>query len=272
MLKILSVVSGDAAATAEPLPQWPRWRPLGWLRIVRAALVTLIALLLLIIPHLAWLALRGRAPSPIASAFLRLVCWGIGLVPRSGGERFAAQALVVANHISWSDILVLGAVNRTVFVARADVRGWPGMGLLARLGGTIFVDRASRRSTPAQARAIAEALRRGRVVLFPEGTTGEGSALLPFRPALLEGAGSAPVQPVAIGYRPRRGAAWGPGEREAFAWDGDKPFLAHFLAVIAAGGAKADIAVLPPLTAPADRKQRAGEARALIEAALAAVA
>lgn len=236
---------------------------LGVARLVRFVSLFAAVFLLLILPHLMWMAARPRVPSPFARTFLKIVAVGVGLRVECGGGRPERFALLVSNHISWTDILVLGGATCTAFVARADVRGWPLLGLLALLNGTIFIDRSARLNVRTQGAALAAALRRGRVALFPEGTTGDGRDVLPFRPALFAAAAERPIQPVAISYAPQN------GDLAAFAWDGDKTFLAHLLHVIASGGARCRVVMLPPIPPGyGDRKARAGEARAMIRAAL----
>jgi 1-acyl-sn-glycerol-3-phosphate acyltransferase len=117
--------------------------------------------------------------------------------PESGGG-----TLFVANHISFTDVLALAALLDAHFVAKADVADWPLIGTWARRLGTLFVDRADRRSAAAQAESLAKALAsRADLVLFPEGTTSDGSSLLPFRSSLLEAARFArQVQPIALTY------------------------------------------------------------------------
>jgi lyso-ornithine lipid O-acyltransferase len=238
-------------------------------RLARFTSLCVASFLLLILPQLIWIAIRPRTPSPFARLFLRSLAVAAGLRVDMAGEAPARSALLLANHISWTDILVLGGVTRTAFVARADVHDWPVLGLLARLHATIFIDRSARLGVRDQNAAVAEGLERGRVLLFPEGTTGDGSDLLPFRPALLAAAGDRPIQPVAIAYAPRQARRWRPGELADFAWDGDKRFLPHILHVIASGGARCLVTALPPLPAPCrDRKAGAAQARAMIRAAL----
>jgi lyso-ornithine lipid O-acyltransferase len=215
--------------------------------------------LLLILPQLLWMAARPRVPSPFARLFLRVLAVAVGLRVEIVGKRPERSALLVANHISWTDILVLGGVARTAFVARADVRSWPLLGVLARLNATIFIDRTARLEVCDQSAAVARGLRHGRVVLFPEGTTGNGRDLLPFRPALFMAAAECPVQPVALSYAPLDGDLTG------FAWDGDKTFFPHLIRVIAFGGARCRVTVLPQISAAyGDRKARAAEARRMI--------
>ncbi len=113
--------------------------------------------------------------------------------------------LFVANHTSWLDILVLAGASGTAFVSKDDVARWPAIGWLASLNHTIFIARAARGQVRAQADTLAAALARGQpVALFPEGTTGDGATLLPFRAALFAAVAPPPagisVQPVLIDY------------------------------------------------------------------------
>ena len=120
-----------------------------------------------------------------------------GQPPRSG------PVLLVANHISWLDILVMHAACYCRFVSKADVRRWPLIGTLATGGGTIYIERESRRDALRVVHHMAESLQAGDVVaVFPEGTTSDGVALLPFHANLVQAALSAhaPAQPVALSF------------------------------------------------------------------------
>ena len=111
--------------------------------------------------------------------------------------------LLVANHISWLDILVMNAARYCRFVSKSDVKRWPLIGTLATGGGTIYIERESRRDALRVVHHIAESLQRGEVVaVFPEGTTSDGVALLPFHANMIQAAISAgaPAQPVALSF------------------------------------------------------------------------
>ena len=111
--------------------------------------------------------------------------------------------LLVSNHISWLDIGVMHAARHCRFVSKADVAHWPVVGILARGAGTLFIERASRRDAMRVVHQMADALRAGEILaVFPEGTTGDGSSLLPFHGNLLQAAISAgaPVQPVSLSF------------------------------------------------------------------------
>ena len=125
----------------------------------------------------------------------------------SGGDRFGtrgAGVLVVSNHVSWLDLVALGAVQPLRMVAKREVRDWPVVGLLARRTGTIFVHRERLSTLPRTIAAVSGALSGGAAVgVFPEGTTWCGMASGRFRPAMFQAAAqtATPVRPVALRYR-----------------------------------------------------------------------
>lgn len=144
-------------------------------------------------------AVRGWARGTLRALGIRLVVRG--RPPRR-------RALLVANHVSWLDVLAVLAVAPARLLAKREVRAWPLVGRLAAAAGTIFVDRARPRELPATVGRVAAALRAGRrVAVFPEGTTwcGEAAGCRPgrgFRPAMFQAAVDAgvPVVPLRIGY------------------------------------------------------------------------
>ena len=139
-----------------------------------------------------------------ARGFLRV--WRIELQVR-GTPPAQGPLLLVANHISWLDILVLHAAGYCRFVAKADVQGWPVIGRMASAAGTLYIARDSRRDALRVVHHMRDALLRGEVVaVFPEGTTSDGLTLLPFHANLIQAAISAesPVLPVALEFIDRR--------------------------------------------------------------------
>jgi 1-acyl-sn-glycerol-3-phosphate acyltransferase len=117
--------------------------------------------------------------------------------------------LVVANHISWLDILVMLAVQPVRFVSKAEIKRWPLIGWLATNAGTLYIERASRRDAMRVVHHIADALKPATpdhlpyiIAVFPEGTTTDGSVVLPFHGNLIQAALSAgaPVQPVTLRF------------------------------------------------------------------------
>ncbi len=180
----------------------------------------------------------------------RQVCRVLGVRKRVFGQPPAGRepGLIVANHVSWLDIPVIGAQAPVSFVAKSDIAGWPGIGLLAKLQRTIFIDRARRAATADIAGEMGRRLNGGdRVVLFAEGTTGDGSRILPFRSSLLgavrEAIGSSEdreireivVHPLAVLYVGRHGLPGGRAERARLAWYGDTELAPHLFEILNGG-------------------------------------
>lgn len=120
-----------------------------------------------------------------------------------GSPPIVGPMLLVSNHISWVDIVVLHATRHCRFVSKDEIAGWPVVSTLANAADTLYITRESRRDAMRVVHQMAECLRSGDVLaIFPEGTTGDGSALLPFHANLLQAAISAdaPVQPVALQF------------------------------------------------------------------------
>mgnify|MGYP001549353160 FL=1 len=128
---------------------------------------------------------------------------GIELVVH-GQPPVVGPMLLVANHISWLDIVVMHAVRHCRFVSKSDVRRWPLIGVLATAAGTLYIERDLRRDAMRVVNVMARALSAGEVLaVFPEGTTGDGVELLPFHANLIQAAitAQAPVQPLALHFR-----------------------------------------------------------------------
>jgi 1-acyl-sn-glycerol-3-phosphate acyltransferase len=115
--------------------------------------------------------------------------------------------LIVANHSSWLDISIITSLAPVVFVAKAEIARWPFFGLLAKLQRSIFVERDRRHKTGAVTSEIAQRLAEGDpVLLFGEGTAGDGNRVLPFRTALI-GAAGARSPPTLRPAAPRSGSS-----------------------------------------------------------------
>ncbi len=166
----------------------------------------------------------------------RVLRWWARGTARLLGVRIAVEGAVpdapfflVSNHLSYLDIVVYAATMPARFVAKREVRRWPGLGVLARAGGTIFIDREVKRDAVRVLADLSRAVADGDgVVVFAEATSTAGHGVLPFRSALLEWAARSghPVHYASIGYRtPPEGQ---PAHR-AVCWWGDMPFGGHFL-------------------------------------------
>jgi 1-acyl-sn-glycerol-3-phosphate acyltransferase len=135
-----------------------------------------------------------------AAQLLRI--WGIGLEVR-GQPVLTGPALMVCNHISWLDILVIHATRHCRFVSKSELREWPLIGTLATGAGTLYIERESRKDALRMVKEMARALMAGDVLaVFPEGTTGDGFDMLPFHANLIQSAidADAPVQPLALQF------------------------------------------------------------------------
>ncbi len=205
------------------------------------------------------ITLNNRPYLPIW--FHRGLSRAMGVRIRTHGQpQRAGPVLFVANHLSWSDIPVLGARIRGSFVAKADVAGWGPVGWLASFAHTVYVARDQRSSTAAQKNEIAERLRAGgSIILFPEGTNSDGTGVLPFKSALFSVVEDVPgltVQPVTIAYTRINGLPVTRRHLPDIAWVGSTELAPHALGFIALGRVTADIIFHPPLVpaAFADRK------------------
>lgn len=153
--------------------------------------------------------------------------------------------LVVCNHISWLDILVLNAAQPTRFVSKADVRAWPVLGALITGAGTLYIERESRRDAMRVVHQMADALRAGDMLsVFPEGTTGDGRELLPFHGNLLQAAiaVNVPVLPVALCFVERDSDR----PSDAPTYIGDTTLIASIWRTLKAGNVCAELRYGPP--------------------------
>lgn len=196
-------------------------------------------------------------------AFFRAINRGFGLsVEWHGSISAQAGTLFVMNHISWADIPVMLSLLDADFVARADLRNWPVIGRLAQRLGPVFVERQRKGSTQGQVEAIRERLASGRsVILCAEGTTSDGSGILPFRTSLFAAADAAiAVQPVILAYLARDGTALTPQRQREVAWIGDDDLVSG-AARLARQKTLARAMFLPPSPKENDRKTLAARVR-----------
>lgn len=205
----------------------------------------------------------------------RVICRVIGLKVRTHGRLSQARPLLlVSNHVSWKDILVLGSVADVVFIAKSEVRGWPVFGWLARLQRSVFVERQERGKTGAQISEVSSRLLAGEaVVLFAEGTTSDGNRVMPFNSSLFGAAsaalphapdGKVHIQPVSIAYVGIHGMPMGRYHRPVAGWPGDVALGPHLLRVIREGAL--DVEVVFSDAIPFDRATDRKKTARLVEA------
>ena len=166
-----------------------------------------------------------------------------GLTVRARGPLPRGPALLVANHLSYLDPLLVASQVGCVPVAKAELASWPLFGTVARRLGVLFVERSSPRSRTGLLREVEQLLRLGgRVLNFPEGTTSDGKQILPFRKGLFGVAQALDVQvvPLALRYRP-----------EWLCWIGDATFVPHYLRFAATRASEAELIFGDPLPARA---------------------
>lgn len=152
--------------------------------------------------HFPRLSREQREMRVQAWALELLALWGVHLKVL-GQPVLSGPALMVSNHISWLDILVIHAARYCRFVSKSDIRDWPLVGALATGAGTLYIERSRRKDALRMVRDMAEAMKDGDVLaVFPEGTTSDGLSLLPFHANLIQSAiaAEAPVQPMSLKF------------------------------------------------------------------------
>lgn len=243
---------------------WPRR-----LRSIRRGSVILLWTIPAILVQALCLLLPGRPKVAFARLYWAGFRWLMGIQVRVIGQLASETAgrpiLFVSNHSSWVDIPVVGGVLDGRFVAKGDVAGWPVISTIARLGRTVFVSR-QRGSTGRERDAMQDVLAGGdNLILFPEGTSSDGSRVLPFRTAFFAIAEARPdadpktlplIQPVSVVYDRLGGLPTGRATRPVFAWYGDMDIASHFWRLSQHVGLRATVLLHAPLDPArfADRK------------------
>lgn len=161
--------------------------------------------------------------------------------------------LFVANHISYSDIFVMGGRMPGYFIAKSEVAGWPVLGWLARFQNTLFVERRGAKAA-GQIKQMQGHLAEGdSLILFPEGTSTDGDAVLPFKSSLFKACEISEhtvlIQPVTIAYTRYRGQPMSRAERDLYAWYGTMPFASHFIDMLSAKGCEVELRFHPAVKA-----------------------
>ena len=202
----------------------------------------------------------------IALAGARVTVLGVPIPPdlqRDGIDPLTPGRLALANHVSWMDIFAINAVLPSRFIAKAEIGKWPLLGVLVSGGGTLYIERGRRHAVAAMNQTVREHLKLGEtIVVFAEGTTTDGSVLLPFHSNVIAPALNvdAAIWPVAIRYTER-------GKRSsAAAFIGEMGLLTSLAHVLVADRLVVEVAILPPVSKSAtlDRHAAARAARAAI--------
>ena len=168
----------------------------------------------------------------------KLTMKAMGIRARIKGQP-PTHGLLVANHLSYLDIVIFAAATPCFFVSKSEIRGWPVFGPMGNAGGTIFLNRSSRTSAMKVAVTIAERLHLPVPVLFfPEGTSSDGNSLLQFHNQFFEPAvqAEAPVTAASVRYVFDDGT-----EERELCWYGDAAFLPHLWKALGAAGFCAEV-------------------------------
>ena len=199
------------------------------------------------------LALGYRWVTTLPTFYHRWCCRLLGFRVRTIGRPTTRRpVLFAANHISYTDITILGSLIAGSFIAKSEVAHWPFFGWLARLQRTVFVDRRIR-STATQRDEISQRFAAGdALILFPEGTSGDGNRILPFKTALFGAAAQrgriepVVVQPVSLAYTRLDGIPIGRAYRPLVAWYGATDLLTHLWGMIGLGRVEVVVQFHPP--------------------------
>jgi 1-acyl-sn-glycerol-3-phosphate acyltransferase len=213
------------------------------------AVLSVFAFVTLALMPVQWLAVALKRPlrRRIPVLYHRFVCRLLGLRVRTTGAPVDARPLlIVANHSSWLDISIITSLAPVVFVAKSEIARWPFFGLLAKLQRSVFVERDRKHKTAEVNAQIAQRLAEGDpVLLFGEGTAGDGNRVLPFRTALIGAARDAIasaghvsqvwIQPLSIAYVSQQGIALGRHLRPRAAWYGKMKLTEHIGNIVRTG-------------------------------------
>ncbi|HWE74636.1 MAG TPA: lysophospholipid acyltransferase family protein [Stellaceae bacterium] len=208
------------------------------LRILRITVYLVVTLPAMPVQAL-FLAIKSPRARHFPSTYHRLICRILGIrLVRRGAISTHRPTLFVCNHTSYLDIEIMGAGIEGSFVSKAEVSHWPIFGWLAKLQRTIFVERADRAGAAQQRDEISRRLDEGdNLILFPEGTSGDGIHLLPFKTTLFAAAMDerVVVQPVSVIFRLLDGIPLGRFYRPFFAWYGDMTMAPHLWKMLGLG-------------------------------------
>lgn len=250
------------------------------LRALVRLLLLMVGTLGLVVVQLLWLAMQGFIPglpkkqSPVVRAWYAYVLWlssiKVTVVNRRNLSR--KQKLILSNHISYMDILVLGAYLDCFFVAKMDIAGWPVFGFLSKIGGTIFITR-QRQHVKTQLALLQTHVNAGQsLLIFPEGTTSDGTHVQPFKSSLVNCAVDAEkpplIQPVSVVYTHINGKKMNTrSDYDHVAWYGDMTLAPHLWQAFRQRGFKAKIVIHQTLhiTEESTAKRLAEEAQHLVK-------
>lgn len=254
---------------------------IGWVRLVLALSCVLLATLLLVPVQLLAMRTGWYSENFARGLWHKINVRALGFRIHVVGEMTPLRPLLIAsNHISWTDIEVMASLFDMTFIAKSDIDTWPLIGKLFRLQRPIYVERNHKRKTGEQASQIARRMDADQpIVLFPEGTTGDGNMMLPFKSSLFGAAAKSiesgardtvHIQPVAIAYTRIHGVPMGRLHRPLAAWIGDSDLLPHLTGLLRGGGVDVELHFGEPVafSAGTSRKAAAKQVESQVRAML----
>lgn len=219
---------------------------------------------------LGWRGVRQRVICVFYSGMTRILGIRVEVCGALSEER---PLVLVTNHISYTDVFVLGSVAPVCFTPKSEVSGWPVIGFLCRASGCVFIDRRRQQTRRNQAALVASLQQGNCICVFPEGTTGDGQGTLPFRSSYFSLAqevihGRAlPVQAAAVRYTRVNGREIDAASRRRIAWIGDDEFFPHLWQLLALHDIAVRVTFFPVTSEgrSGDRKALAGYCEALVK-------
>ena len=212
-------------------------------------------------------ALRLRLAESFPLVFHGFACRLFSLRREQLGSPATGQTVVyVSNHVSYLDVFVLGSMVKGAFVAKSEVASWPVFGKLARLQNTLFLERNPRRSAEQVQTLKNHLTHNGSVIMFPEGTSTNGTVVGTFRSSLFAAAEGCTVQPITVAYIGPDGEPMSQDERDRYAWylpnpkehptTPNRPFASHFFSGMGLGRCTVRVLFHEPITMkPGNRKE-----------------
>jgi len=242
----------------------------GLLRLLLRSVFTLACILLIIVlMGVTWGLGMRRATRAIMQGAFRISALVLGIRVRTEGQLAPTRPLiVVSNHFSYLDLFVIGSIIPAAFTPKSEIRSWPLIGFMCRAAGCLFIDRRASK-TLENKHMLEKALAEGDIIsLFPEGTTSDGTGLLPFKSAFFSLAehSDIEVQPLSVVYTRLNGKPRQAEELATVGWYGDSYFFPHVVQFLRQRSLDATIIFHAPVRADrfASRKDLAKYCREVI--------
>jgi 1-acyl-sn-glycerol-3-phosphate acyltransferase len=238
--------------------------------VARLLFSAIVILLITVMMSITWALRARRFTRTIMQQSFRIGAAAIGIRVKVVGQPADARpSIIVSNHFSYLDLFVLGSIVPVAFTPKREIRSWPVLGFMCRASGCLFIDRRTSQ-TLENKKHLEEALKAGDIIsLFPEGTTNEGTQLLPFKSSFFSLAleTGIPVQPVSIFYTKFNGRAVTPADYPSIGWYGDALFFPHLVRFLKQESLDATLMFHAPVNPSqfASRKELALYCRDIIE-------